>query len=251
MALETAQYIHQLDPANPSGPDRLAQGDDHLRLIKQALKATFPNINGPVTATDEQLAAAAVTGLAVPIGTISLWYGASAAIPAGYALCDGRTVNRSDSAGTITTPDMRGRVPVGADATNATGAKFGQNSRVVTSGLGGAHTHTGATAAGGEHSHSLNIAGTALTISQLPPHTHSETNVVDGGGGAPGGSGGKVVTNQTSSVGSGEAHTHTGNANSGGNHTHALAMDAAPEHSHSVTVDVTQASIALHYIMKV
>lgn len=55
MPLETASYIKQLDVNNPAATDFLAQADDHLRLIKAVLKNTFPNLDGPVTATSAQL----------------------------------------------------------------------------------------------------------------------------------------------------------------------------------------------------
>lgn len=55
MPLETAQYINQLDAANPLGSDPIAAGDDHLRLIKAAIKATFPNITGPVNLTQADI----------------------------------------------------------------------------------------------------------------------------------------------------------------------------------------------------
>lgn len=42
MGLESATYISQLDASNPLGSDPKSQGDDHLRLIKAAIKATFP-----------------------------------------------------------------------------------------------------------------------------------------------------------------------------------------------------------------
>ena len=55
MPLETASYINQLDATNPLGSDPIASGDDHIRLIKAALKATFPNVAGVVNATNAQL----------------------------------------------------------------------------------------------------------------------------------------------------------------------------------------------------
>ena len=55
MPLETAQYINQLDAANPLGSDPIAAGDDHIRLVKSAVKATFPNITGPVNLTQAQI----------------------------------------------------------------------------------------------------------------------------------------------------------------------------------------------------
>ena len=46
MGLETATYINTLNEANPTSGDPLAQGDDHLRMIKQVLKSSFPQVNG-------------------------------------------------------------------------------------------------------------------------------------------------------------------------------------------------------------
>jgi hypothetical protein len=55
MALEVATYINGLNVANPTGSDPIAQADDHLRLLKTTIKNTFPNIDGPVTLTDDQI----------------------------------------------------------------------------------------------------------------------------------------------------------------------------------------------------
>ena len=43
MALETATFLSQLVTSNPTGSDFQSQGDDHLRLLKSVLQATFPN----------------------------------------------------------------------------------------------------------------------------------------------------------------------------------------------------------------
>lgn len=42
MGLEAATFIEDFVVANPPGSDGKSQGDDHLRLIKTVLKATFP-----------------------------------------------------------------------------------------------------------------------------------------------------------------------------------------------------------------
>jgi len=55
MALESATYIDGLVTTNPTGTDNRSQGDDHIRLLKSTIKTTFPNINGAVSATDEEL----------------------------------------------------------------------------------------------------------------------------------------------------------------------------------------------------
>ena len=51
MALETGTHISDLNAANPVSTDGLAQADDHLRLIKSTILASFPNITGAMTAT--------------------------------------------------------------------------------------------------------------------------------------------------------------------------------------------------------
>ncbi|MEZ5836104.1 MAG: hypothetical protein R3D03_10255 [Geminicoccaceae bacterium] len=55
MALETATFVHQLNPVNPTPTDSMKHGDDHIRMVKGALKATFPNITGAVTATHDEI----------------------------------------------------------------------------------------------------------------------------------------------------------------------------------------------------
>jgi hypothetical protein len=55
MALETATYIDGLVATNPAASDAISTADDHLRLIKATIKATFPNISGAVTKTQAEL----------------------------------------------------------------------------------------------------------------------------------------------------------------------------------------------------
>lgn len=55
MALETPVYIDTLNALNPAGGDSPKLGDDHIRNLKSAIKATFPNITGAVTPTHTEL----------------------------------------------------------------------------------------------------------------------------------------------------------------------------------------------------
>ena len=41
MGLETGTYIDSLNSSNPTAGDAVSEGDDHLRLIKSTVKATF------------------------------------------------------------------------------------------------------------------------------------------------------------------------------------------------------------------
>lgn len=55
MALETGTYINSLVASNPVSTDGIAQADDHMRLIKSTVKATFPNITGAVNADHTEI----------------------------------------------------------------------------------------------------------------------------------------------------------------------------------------------------
>lgn len=222
MPLESALYISDLNVANPASTDSVAQADDHIRLIKAAIKATFPNINGPVTASQSAL------NSPLPSGIIVMWSGATA--PAGWALCDG----------TNGTPDLRNRFVVAAGTTyplNTTGGS-------TTSSAAGGHTHTEAAAGG--HNHTGVVGGTALTIAQMPAHSHDYTyyrgpNVSSGGGAQPYAL--NAVTGTTTSAGSGAAHDHT--IATDGSHSHTI--NAVADHTHTTTPPY----YALAYIMKI
>lgn len=56
MGLESPiNTIADLNIANPADGDLASQGDNHLRLIKDAIKKTFPSITIPVTASGAEL----------------------------------------------------------------------------------------------------------------------------------------------------------------------------------------------------
>jgi hypothetical protein len=80
-------------------------------------------------------------GNGVPVGGIIMWSGPIATIPAGWALCNGQTVNGK------VTPDLRSRFVVGADTTGT----------YTTGARGGEATHT-------------------LTLAEMPSHNHQVAN---------------------------------------------------------------------------
>mgnify|MGYP001825813253 FL=1 len=55
MAIESATYLSELDPANPKGTDQRGTADDHIRLCKQVWLNSFPNINAEVSASAGEL----------------------------------------------------------------------------------------------------------------------------------------------------------------------------------------------------
>ncbi|PTW44685.1 microcystin-dependent protein [Sphingomonas faeni] len=154
----------------------------------------------------------------VPTGSILQWFGAVDSVPKGWAICDGSVVDRGDGKGQITTPDMRGRVAVGATMDAPAGTKFGATSKDLNTGSAGAHTPIATVA--------VENASTSSTVT-------TTTRNVDAGGSAN-----NVVTSVTLND---PMHTHVARA----------TVDAVPAHDHTVTVDVTQPSLSLHYIMKI
>lgn len=195
MGLETATYIDQLVDTNPDGTDAKSQGDDHIRLVKKVLQNSFPNITGAVTATQDDLNKTSVVGNFCFPGMIVMWSGAVGSIPSGWKICNG--------VGTISTgasvPDLRSRFIRGTDGTTpgAIGTTGG-SSTIPVNGVTG---------------------GTALTVNQIPSHSHQvsynsttpdgldNTGFVNEPRGAqdyPG-----LYNWETSSVGGSQAHTHS------------------------------------------
>ena len=61
MPIESANYIDQLVPSQPQGGESISEGDDHLRVIKNAVIQSFPNIGAAVTSTPSELNAVGKT----------------------------------------------------------------------------------------------------------------------------------------------------------------------------------------------
>jgi len=57
MAKETATYISELVPTNPTASDSVSVGDDHLRMLKTVLKTQFSGLSGTtaITATEAEM----------------------------------------------------------------------------------------------------------------------------------------------------------------------------------------------------
>lgn len=141
MGLESTSFLSGLDGTWPTGIDKVNEGDDHLRLLKNVLKSQFPGIGGSgfaqaITANEMELNySVGVTSLIQPqldnndteiaqliidldaaelgvnpIGAIIMFNAAFAGIPANWALCDGNngTPNMVDQFvyGTITEGEL-------------------------------------------------------------------------------------------------------------------------------------------------
>ena len=70
MGLETAQYVNGLNAQNPAATDGLSEADDHLRLIKSTIKATFPSLTGAVDATHTEINTVADGGTSATATTL-------------------------------------------------------------------------------------------------------------------------------------------------------------------------------------
>jgi hypothetical protein len=66
MTVESGTYISDFNASNPGASDPKSEGDDHLRIIKAWIKATFPNITGAVNPTQTELNF--VVGATSPLG---------------------------------------------------------------------------------------------------------------------------------------------------------------------------------------
>lgn len=115
MALESGSYIGDLVTTNPAGSDAKSQGDNHLRLIKTALKSCFAGFSGAVlvTGTDGGAADAyTVTPASALPGYVSkmsvLWS------PTATNLTTSPTINIS-GLGAVALKDVAGNNPVAGD----------------------------------------------------------------------------------------------------------------------------------------
>lgn len=185
-----------------------------------------------VTPAVMKAAIAAALSAMFPIGFVGKYWGNAEDAPAGWAICNGQTVARSDGAGNITTPDFRNRVPVGAGDVFDFGEVAGAFSKTVDSADAGEHGHTGTAAPHGHGftaSASDTVPGANMTVS-------ATYKIETAGGGTD-----KTIKTVAISIDGDTADSAPAE----------LTIDSAGEHRHEVTIDVTQPSLALHFIMRI
>ena len=255
MGLETGTYINSLNASNPTTSDNVAQGDDHLRLLKSTIKASFPNVTGAVTATHTAINTASTHY--VPSGALTAYAGSSA--PTGWLIADGSAVSRTtyatlfaaigttygagNGSSTFNLPNLSGRTIAGKEssASNLT-STYGPDGATLGA-TGGAQSVTLTSAQSGvpAHNHTLTMDQHTHTFTGTP-HTHTVTNALPIGasgigagtvtGGAP------VTTSSTTAGGTNAPVTTTGTI---ANNT---AANASSAHSS------VQPTIILNYIIK-
>ena len=250
MGLEaTINTIADLNVTWPTDGDVASQGDNHLRLIKDAVKKTFPNVSAVVTSDASELNTLDGINTAnnfgmVPSKGIIMWSGSIATIPAGWFLCDG----------TNGTPNLRDRFIVGAGTTYAVGAMGGaatvalveanlpSHTHTVSGTTGGQsadHTHTGYTDFQGAHAHNL-----VIVASGASDGTPSANAFVTDTNGAPVAMNGNQYT---TTAGSHQHAVQTYGASNG--HTHTFSGTTSAIGSGSAH-DNLPPYLALAYIMK-
>jgi len=207
MPVETGTTLAQLDDLWPLSGDATSQGDDHLRLIKSVLKSQFPGLLGD--------------GFAIPlvVNEYELNYvaGATKNIPAAIAALEAGAVSAE---GVLSAPVGTRMMFFQATAPTGWIQVTDYNDymlRVVNTaggGSGGADSPIDATL-----THSHTTVGHALTVAEMPLHSHRGMSGVGnnyplGGTVAAGsGFGGGTpddgwVTYNTTNTGSGSAHNH-------------------------------------------
>jgi microcystin-dependent protein len=246
MPLETANYISDLVTSNPAASDGMNNADDHMRLIKAVLKATFPNFTSAALDSSQAeldaVAALLVNGVlrangACAPGMVADF--AMATAPTGWLECDGSAVSRTtyadlfDKIGTTwgagngsTTfnlpPDRYrvGRTTAGA----AVGTLQASQNKAHTHAFAGALTAgTLATASDGNHYHAASIYD--------PTHAHSISNIGIAGTGGIGYGGSPYIAGQIGSANTNGAATgvRVNSSNgldttySAGAHTHTIS----------------------------
>jgi len=239
MALESATYISDLVSTNPVGPsDPKSQGDDHLRMIKAVLKATFPNLNGAVTLTPTQMNQAAF-----PAGTKMLFVQTSA--PTGWT----KDVTHDNKALRIVTGTAGTGGSVNFTTVFTSKAVTGTTNTfalLATHLPAHTHTQTGSFNSGfvsADHTHF--ISGTTSVEQQAHNHGFTYVDTHAGGGGVQGTGGAYGPYTAGTTATENQNHTHAFSGSTGGisaNHFHTTTISgetgsigSGTGHSHAFT----------------
>jgi hypothetical protein len=227
MGLETGTYISDLNSSNPVAGDPVNEGDDHIRLVKSTVKATFPSITGAVSATHTELnlldGVTANTTELNYVDITTLGTAQASKVVTVDASKDSTGIRNLTVSGTITigsntATTLQAVYPVGSIYINAavatnpgtllgfgTWAAFGAGRVIV--GLNAADSDFDtAQETGGSKTHTL-------TTAELPSHTHTVSIPSSENGGSSNDhalfpdstSSGETFT--TAATGSGSAHT--------------------------------------------
>lgn len=206
-----------------TGALRGAPGVTGNQITVPANGTSPATMGGSTLLTTSNLVGSLPSGVGVVLtGMVLFWTGASNAIPTGYVLCDGSNG----------TPNLRDQFIVG-----------GGGSLPTTGGANNATTGTSTTG--------ITMAGTAITIDQIPSHNHEFFSGVAASGNSAGkcpdwGAGGAFNNTITAGpyVGQQIIQNTGGNGGSGAAnpHTHATTDNG---HNHSITLPPYRAVFAI------
>lgn len=151
-------------------------------------------------------------------GDIKMFAGSIDQIQSGWQLCNGSGTTSNG----IQIPDLRNRMIVGSGGSYATGS------------VGGATSAT--TSAAGDHSHSISINSTTLSVVQMAVHSHMTYNTAAasygngeirqdayGGGNSIHTTPGWNSYRSPQNNGNSSSHNHSGSSNTAGNHSHTVS----------------------------
>ena len=224
MGLETGTYISDLNSSNPVAGDPVNEGDDHLRLLKSTVKATFPSVTGAVTSTHTELNKLdGVTANTAELNYVDVTTLGTAEASKAVTVDASKdstgmrnlTVSGTVTIGSNTATTLQAVYPVGSIYINAavatnpgtllgfgTWAAFGSGRVIVGLNSGDSDFDT-VQETGGAKTHTL-------SISEIPSHTHVievSTNDGDNGGVSEGNTTG-LSDYSPASQGSGAAHNN-------------------------------------------
>jgi microcystin-dependent protein len=157
----------------------------HRTVEDTGVTRNFESLSGQVDALDTAIQAAQTAAVtAVPVGSLNAYVGSAA--PAGWLLCDGEPVSQttysalfaiigtayntgSEGSGNFRLPNLKGRVPVGLDASQSEFDARGET--------GGSKTHLLTDAQMPYHRHGFTPSGSISGTVDNHQHTNSGTFV--------------------------------------------------------------------------
>lgn len=211
MALESGTFIDALNVSNPTNTDSVSEADNHIRLIKSTIKATFPNLTEAVTLTAAEINAlqglqSLVGQLTAPAGTRMLFQQSTA--PTGWTT----DTNENDKALRVVSGSTSSGGSVAFSAAFTSHTPAGSVSTTL-SGHTGYHTLTTAQLPAHRHFVAANVFGSALgaltSSNSVRKGGHEEAPINNEDYNLGGAGSADATLGRSSSVGSNSGHRHT------------------------------------------